>query len=104
MGREFRNAAVVKAYDAAGAFVAEDIVPWASFAISGSILLNVAEYRAALGIRFISFRRFDDTGRRIEHESKCYDLNGREVPGFFKRPDGTIIENPDWVCPVPPCN
>jgi hypothetical protein len=97
MGRDFRNVAVVKAYDAQGVFVIEDIVPSASFDVSGSILLNVAEFRAARGIRFISFRRFNDAGVPIERASTWYDLHGSRVPGLHRRPDGTIIETPDWV-------
>lgn len=97
MGRDFRYAAVVKAYDAGGAFLMEDIVPLESFRISGSYLLNSTEFRSARGIRFISFRVFDEDGNRAEQQSFCYNLQGEEVSGLHRRPDGTIIEDPDWV-------
>ena len=94
MGRQFTNAAVVKAYDAGGRLVAEDIVPTESYAKSGSLVLNSAETRAARGIRFISFRLFDESGSRVEQRGMSYDLQGHEVPGLHRMPDGTIIENP----------
>jgi hypothetical protein len=97
MGRAFRDVAVIKAYDAQGAFVCEDIVPSENFATSGSLLLNVAAVRAERGIRFISFREFNRSGVRTESQSFSYDANGQEVRASYRRPDGTIIENVDWV-------
>lgn len=97
MGRSFKSVAVVKAYDAQGQFVCEDIVPSGSFAQSGSLLLNVASVRAARGIRFISCRLFDEAGNRVDAPSTHYDLAGNETRGNYRRPDGTIIDNCDWV-------
>lgn len=94
MGRDFQSVAVVKAYDAQGKFVCEDIVPVDSFARSGSLLLDVAEVRAARGIRFISCRLFDDVGRRVAIRTLNYDLAGHETAANYRRPDGTIIEEP----------
>lgn len=94
MGRHFENAAVVKAYDAAGKLIDEDIVPTESYAKSGSLLLNSSEFRAAHGIRFISFRLFDESGNRVERRTMWFDLQGNEVPGLHRSSDGTIIENP----------
>ncbi len=97
MGRPFKNVAVIKAYDAKSQFVCEDIVPMASFDNAGSILLNVADVRAARGIRFISFRLFDASGNRIQFQSMSYDLKGEQVRHNYRMPDGTIIEDPNWV-------
>ncbi len=92
MGRPHRNVAVVCAFDAASQAVAEDIVPLSSYRAIGSILLNSPHVRQAKGIRFISVRVFDESGRRIEDSRKSYALDGREIPGFHRMPDGTIIE------------
>ena len=95
MGRSFESVAVVKAYDAQGEFVCEDIVPVDNFASSGSLLLNAAEARAARGIRFISFRLFDEAGNRTQARTMNYDVSGKEIPANYRRPDGTIIEDVD---------
>ena len=97
MGRAFKGVAVVKAYSGDGRFICEDIVPLASFDHSGSLIMNVAQVRAARGIRFISLRRFDDEGRVAASMSRHYDLAGNETGGNYQRPDGSIIENVDWV-------
>lgn len=64
MGREFYSQAVVKAYDEAGAFLCEDILPVAQFDSEGADLLISKERRVKSGIRFISVRTFDSEGRR----------------------------------------
>ena len=97
MGRTFRDVAVVKAYDVEGSFVTEDIVPVASFHTSGSILLNCAQTRATKGVRFISFRVFDEQGNRTDDDRVSYDSRGTQVEGLHRRPDGSIIEDCDWV-------
>lgn len=94
MGRPFKSAAVVIAYDASGNQVDEDIVPAETYSEIGSRLLNSAETRVALGIRFISFRLFDEAGVRVEIQSLSYDLQGNQVAGLYRMPDGSIIENP----------
>ena len=63
MGREFFSQAVVKAYDEAGAFVCEDILPVAQFDSEGAELLISKERRIGSGIRFISVRTFDAEGK-----------------------------------------
>ena len=96
MGRPFRECAVVKAYDGNGEFLEEDIVPLASFRVSGSLLLNSATVRAARGIRFISFRIFDESGQRTHYEPMTFNRRGEQAP-IYRRPDRSIIEDPDWV-------
>jgi hypothetical protein len=97
MGRPLKSVAVVKAYDAEGNFVCEDIVPSAEFAASGSMLFNDASVRAERGIRFISFRHFDGSGAKTHDQRLNFDLAGKEVRALYHRPDGTIIEDPPWV-------
>jgi hypothetical protein len=97
MGRSFKPVAVVKAYDAHGSFVCEDIIPLENFANASSLILNLSEVRAARGIRFISVRRFDESGNRMEAKTFNYDLRGNEIRANHRRPDGTIIENADWL-------
>jgi hypothetical protein len=94
MGRSFISAAVVKVYDAGGNLIAEDIVPAESYGRSGSLPLNSHDVRAARGIRFISFRLFDQSGNRTEQRTASYDLDGQEIAGLHRMPDGIIIENP----------
>ena len=64
MGRAFYSQAVVKAYDASGGFVCEDILPLAQFDADGADLLMSQERRIKNAIRFISVRTFDSEGRR----------------------------------------
>jgi hypothetical protein len=69
-------------------------IPAASNANFDSLLLNSKDARAAGGIRFISLRLFDEFGNRAEQRTTSYDLEGNEVAGLHRMPDGTIIENP----------
>jgi hypothetical protein len=96
MGRDHRNVAVVIGFDAAEIMIKEDIIPLDSYRISGSILLNVPVYRRTQQVRFIAVRLFDDAGKRIEIFGKCYGLDGHEVSGLHRRPDGSIIEHLPW--------
>ena len=96
MGRPFRECAVVKAYDGNGEFLEEDIVPLASFRVSGSLLLNSPTVRAARGIRFISLRTFDENGQRTDNETFTFNRRGERAP-IYRRPDRSTIEDPDWV-------
>ena len=80
MGREFHSQAVLKAYDAAGAFVCEDILPLAQFDTAGADLLISKERRLKNAIRFISVRTFDSEGKRRVDWRLRYDLDGILLP------------------------
>ena len=80
MGREFYSQAVVKAYDEAGAFVCEDILPVAQFDSDGAELLISKERRIKNGIRFISVRTFDSDGRRQIDWRLRYAPDGTLLP------------------------
>ncbi|MBI2824212.1 MAG: hypothetical protein HYX69_05960 [Planctomycetia bacterium] len=96
MGRPFANTVVAKAYDADGNLLAEDLVPAESYAKLGSLLLNSDKVRAARGIRFISFRRFDESGNRVEQRTISYDLHGQLAGGapagkWDRHRDATLV-------------
>ncbi|HLJ11544.1 MAG TPA: hypothetical protein VKU82_10155 [Planctomycetaceae bacterium] len=92
MGRSHREVAVICGFDATSEQVAEDIVPLGSYRNAGSILLNSEQVRQHQGIRFVSVRVFDENGSRTEDFRKFYASDGREISGFDRMPDGTIIE------------
>jgi hypothetical protein len=96
MGRKFIDVAVVKAYDADGIFICEDISPALNPSEFGCKLLDSAEFRSTHGIRCISYRLFDPRGIPVKKEWITYNLQGHEAP-VYQRTDGTIIENPEWV-------
>jgi hypothetical protein len=80
VGREFNNQAVVKAYDANGAFVCEEILSLPEFDADGCDLLISRERRVRVAIRFITVRTFDSAGlRRIDWRLR-YDHEGSLLP------------------------
>lgn len=76
MGRESYNQAVVKAYDEAGMFICEEILAKAEFDTNGSDLLISKERRVKIGIRFISVRSFDASGKRLSDWRLRYERDG----------------------------
>jgi hypothetical protein len=42
----------------------------------------------------VSVRVFDEAGVRLDNQMKYYDLDGNPVDALYRRPDGTIIDNP----------
>ena len=80
MGREFYNQAVVKAYDSAGAFVCEEILPRERFDSDGSDLLISQERRVQHAIRSITVRTFDAAGKRNVNWKLQYTPDGTLLP------------------------
>lgn len=80
MGREFYNQAVVKAYDEAGSFVCEEILPLPQFDADGSDLLISKNRRITSSIRFISVRTFDSEGHRKVDWRLRYGIDGTLLP------------------------
>lgn len=80
MGREFKDQAVVKAYDEAGLFVCEDILPLMQFDTDGSDLLISKERRIKNAICFISVRTFDVEGKRRIDWRLRYGIDGTLLP------------------------
>ena len=94
MGRPHKDVVVVVAHDACGQVVEEDIVPRKNFAVGGSLLLNSAPVRKKNGIRIISVRTFDEQGTRLDSQMLYFGPDGAPVEAFYRRPDGTIIDDP----------
>jgi len=79
MGRDFKNQAVVKAYNADGDFLLEEILSLEIFDTEGSELLSNQQKRMDNSVRFISTRTFDENGHiRVDWRFR-YDRNGTKI-------------------------
>jgi len=92
MGRPHKNVAVIIAFDESGQKIDEKIVPRANYEMSGSLFLNSAPVRQAMGIRCVTIRIFDEQGMRVENHSQWFGRDGHPGDVPHRMPDGTVIE------------